>query len=165
MIDIPSIRASEMGTALLPPPVVSALSRVAPAPVWLAVSAAICLAFLLAASWRLRRHPDAWMRLVPAAVCGVSWMQGHFHDRVVLALPLAAVAMASMARALPFYIEFWLVLPAVPVALCLSTNPLGLIQSPFFRTAFDVALYLIVWWQTGTVLRLKEDAMEPETAI
>lgn len=154
-----SIRASEVGTALLPPPVVSVLSRVAPVSFWLAASAGIGLAFLLVCSWRLRRHPDAWIRLVPAAVCGVSWMQGHFHDRVILALPIAAVSTAAIRRAicpavhiLPFCLEFWLVIPAVPVALCLSTNPLGLIQSPFFRTVFDLVLCLVAWWQMGAVM-------------
>jgi hypothetical protein len=141
--------------------VVSALSRVAPAPVWLAVSAAIGLAFLLFASWRLRRHPDAWMRLVPAAVCGVSWMQGHFHDRVILALPIAAVAADAVRRVsrptfrvLPFCLEFWLIVPAALVAPCLSMSPLGLIQSPFFRMAFDLTLCLVVWWQMGAVTQM-----------
>ena len=34
--------------------------------------------------------------LLPATTVSLLWMQGHFHDRAILALPLAIFAMAAL---------------------------------------------------------------------
>ena len=164
-----SIRSGEAGTPLLPPCVVNALQGVAPTGVWLGVSAAIGLAVCVWASIRLRRSPDRWAHLMPAAACGVSWMQGHFHDRLLLVIPIAVLATAAATtdaqtprrervgawiRVLPFVAEFWMAVPGALLALALWTSPLNFIQSACFRTAFDIALCALSWTQLAVLLSI-----------
>lgn len=163
-----SIRAWEtLGTGLLPPPLVARLEALAPASVWLGVSAALGLSLCLWESWRLRRHPDFAVRLLPATVVSLLWMPGHFHDRVLVALPLAVFATevfrhkaenterrrAAVALAL-FTAEFWLCLVGGIVALALSGSPMEWIRDPRVRTIYDLALCAVGYLQITAVLRI-----------
>ena len=179
-----SIRAGEVGTPLLPPELVSALSGIAPPAAWLALSGVIGLALAIALSWRMRRHPDAVARLAPAIVVGLLWMPGHFHDRVLLAPVLAwllALALDRGPREIPpapnlsrrafgawlaFTAEFWAV-PAVGLGLAgfaalrgglpdggILASITSFIDVPAFRTAYDVSLAAIGWLQLWMLWRL-----------
>ncbi len=161
-----SIRAAEaIGTGLLPSPLVARLAAFAPESVWLGVSAALGLAFCLYGSWRLRRHPDFAIRLLPAAVVSLLWMPGHFHDRVLMALPLAVFATMAFDRAADggtrrraaaclalFTAEFWLCLIGGIAAAILSDSPMALIRNPQARTVYDLALCAAGYLQVAAVV-------------
>ena len=154
-----SIRAAEVGTGLLPPPLIAKLSAFAPASVWLAVSAVAGFGLCLWGSWRLRKHPDFAVRLLPAATISLLWMQGHFHDRVILALPLAVFATAALRgnrRAAWMYLlftaEFWFCLFGGIAALFLSGSPMDILHHPQARTAYDIFLCIAGIAQVSFVL-------------
>lgn len=153
-----SIRASEIGTGLIPPPLLQQFLPIAPASVWLAASALLGLYLCIVASKRLRHHPDPAVQLLPATVLSLLWMPGHFHDRLLLALPISLFAsqlLQGKRSALPHFLlftaEFWLCLLAGIAALFLfPRNPLSLIQQPIARTVYDWSLFLVGWLQIYT---------------
>ena len=175
-----SIRASEVGTPLFPPELVSALSGIAPPAAWLALSGVIGLVFALALSWRMRRHPDILARLAPAIAVGLLWMPGHFHDRVLLAPVLAWLLCEAQSRHsrraigawFVFTAEFWGV-PILGLALVASATLRGgipngdilksitsFIDVPAFRVAYDIALAAAGWLQLGMLWWLSGDVPE-----
>ena len=96
-------------------------------------------------------------------------MQGHFHDRLLLVIPIAVLATAAATtdaqtprrervgawiRVLPFVAEFWMAVPGALLALALWTSPLNFIQSASFRTAFDIALCALSWTQLAVLLSI-----------
>lgn len=156
-----SMRQGETGSGLMPPSLVERLTEFAPASVWLGVSAALGLALCLWGSWRLRKHPDFAVRLLPAATISLLWMQGHFHDRVLLALPLAVFATDAFwgnRRAAWMYIlftaEFWLCLIGGVAALLFIGSPMGLLKVHEARVAYDLFLTVIGLVQVVCVLRI-----------
>ncbi len=94
-------------------------------------------------------------------------MPGHFHDRVLVALPLAVFASeafrhgaerterrrAAAALAL-FTAEFWLCLVGGVAALALSGSPMEWIRDPRARTTYDLALCAAGYLQIAAVCRI-----------
>ena len=182
-----SIRASEVGTPLLPPELVASLSGIAPPAAWLALSAVIGLSLALALSWRMRRHSDAVARLAPALAVGLLWMPGHFHDRVLLApvlawllvlalnhethekRPASNLSRRALGAWLVFTAEFWAV-PVVGLAFVawsalrggipdggVLASVTSFIDVPAFRVAYDLSLAAVSWLQLWMLWRLSGD--------
>ena len=157
-----SIRASEtLGSGLLPSLLVERLQSIAPPSVWLALSAAAGAALLAWGSWRLRRHPDAAVRFLPACAVALLWLPGHFHDRVLLALPLAVFATEALRGDRPslrlyllFTAEFWLCLVAGVVMPFLGLSPMDIVHNPSARAVYEIALCLAGWIQIFALCRI-----------
>ena len=169
-----SIRASEVGTPLFPPELVSALSGVASPSVWLAASAVVGVALCFWLSWRFRSADDAVARFSPALVVGLLWMPGHFHDRVLLAPVLAWLLAEALSRHCRLALGTWFLLTAefwacliigVPLAVAAAvsggTGGEGLLHAlttligrPGLRAAYDIALAVTGWLQIGALCLL-----------
>lgn len=134
--------AEENGTMLIPSQVFAALdghmSLQLLGHISMAIGAVICFVLV----WRVRNARSWFVRLAPVAACSVLWSYCKPHDRVVLWLPLALMALSALESRKPRDIVLCL------VACALAAWPFGPSTSTATKLVrrVSLAVFLAFCW-------------------